>query len=102
MKLFVVVIIAAIIVFIPLLSFGGFSDLGKQQHLDRLQEESNRCKALLSDGKLPSPRAVCSFKLIPEVLEFCEKYPNSDVLNDNCATFLDMRDMGTIDFFPYS
>jgi len=92
MKLFVGVIIVAIIVFIAFSAFGGFNDLEKQQHHDRLQEEINRCNALPSDGSMQSPSVHCSFELMPQVIEFCEKYPNSDVLNGNCADFLDIRD----------
>ena len=79
----------AILIFTP---FGEFGNVGKQQSLDSLQEQVNRCNALSDDGGLQSPRIECVFGLLPQVVEFCEKYPNSDVLYGNCVDFLDVGD----------
>ena len=105
MKLFVGVIIVAIIVFIVLLAssfFGGVTDEVtdgvtdgvdvEKQSLDRLQEKINHCKTLHNDGGLQSPGVKCGIELIPELIEFCEKYPNSLLENSSCTEVLESLD----------
>ena len=101
MKLFVGVIIVAIIVFIVLLAssfFGGVTDGVtdevdvEKQSLDRLQEKINHCKTLHNDGGLQSPGVKCGIELIPELIEFCEKYPNSLLENSSCTEVLESLD----------
>jgi len=91
MKLFIGVIIVAIIVFILLLasSFMSMVDIEKQP-LDILQGKINGCNILPDDGSIESPRAQCAYGLVPEIIQFCEKNPNSVVLaNSSCADILE-------------
>ena len=85
--LWVAVAVVAILIFTP------FEQLTlKQQALDNLQDQSNRCNVLSDDGGLQSPRMQCGVGLMPQVMEFCKKYPNSDVLNGNCVDLVDAHD----------
>ena len=80
----IVIIFAVTILLAILLVFTEFSDIGKQQQHDRLQEHVDVCNTL-PQGE----RVSCAFESMPEIAEYCKKYPNSDVLAGNCKDVLD-------------
>jgi hypothetical protein len=97
MKLFVGVIIVAIIVFVLFLAgslFGGITNgvtnqVGiEKQFRDGLQEKINYCRTLSNDGTLQSPGVLCGIEVIPELIAFCERYPNSVLDDSSCIDVL--------------
>ena len=80
----IVIIFAVIVVLATLLAFTGFNGIGKQQQHDRLQEHVDVCNTLPQ-----SERVSCAFESMPEVIVYCKKYPNGDVLAGNCKDVLD-------------